>query len=148
MIHRILADLIVVMHFVWILFMLIGFVLTLLGFWWKNFFDKWVFRTLHLFGIVYVGLLAITGRHCPLTIWENALRARYEPDLTYPGSFIAYYIKTLVYPDINPFIILIPTIFIALFTISVFMLRPPERIKKICDSRSMTTSLFDKPCKK
>ncbi len=114
MIYRFLADIIVFIHFVWILFMLLGFLLTLCGFIYKNkrFFEMWLFRTLHLFGIVYVGLLAVLREYCPLTILENILRGKYNPELNYPGSFIAHYIEKLVYPDVNPLIIIIPTMII------------------------------------
>ena len=131
MLYKIFADIIVVMHFVWILFMLLGFILTLAGFWWRNFFDKWLFRTLHLCGIAYVGLLTVLRQYCPLTMLENTLRVKYNLDLTYPGSFIVHYIEKLVYPDINPLIILIPTVIIAVFTIIVFIVKPPAKIRKI-----------------
>ena len=131
MLYKILADLIVVMHFVWILFMLIGAILTLSGFFYKRFFDWWLFRTLHLCGIIYVGLLALLREYCPLTILENTLRVKYNPDLTYPGSFIVYYVEKLVYPDLNPSIILVPTIFIAVFTIVVFIIKSPTKIRRI-----------------
>lgn len=131
MIYRILADTIVIMHFVWILLMLIGFILTVAGFWVKNFFEQWFFRTLHLFGIAYVSILAIMGKYCPLTILENTLRQKYNPNLTYSGSFMINSIQRLVYPDINPLIILIPTTFIAIFTILVFIIRPPRKIVEI-----------------
>jgi hypothetical protein len=129
--YRILADIIVVIHFVWILFMLIGFIFTLCGFFWKSFFDRWLFRTLHLFGIAYVSLLAIMGKYCPLTLWENILRAKYDPALTYPGSFMIHYAEKLVYPDINPLIIRIPTTFIAVFTVVIFIIKPPAKIRRI-----------------
>src|SRR3989338_4190805 len=131
MIYKILADIIVLMHFAWILFMLWGFILTLWGFFHKEFFEKWLFRTVNLFGIAYVSLLAIMGRYCPLTIWENALRAKYDSGLTYPGSFMIYYFEKFVYPDVNPLIIQIPTTFIAVFTVVVFIIRPPAKIKMI-----------------
>jgi hypothetical protein len=111
--------------------MLLGFVLSLWGFFWKNFFNWWLFRILHLFGIVYVVLLAVLRQYCPLTILENTLRARYNPILTYPGSFIVHYINRLVYPDVNPLILLIPTIFIAVFTVVIFIIKPPARIRGI-----------------
>lgn len=130
MLYKILADLIVVTHFVWILFMLVGFILTLRGLFYKKFFERWLFRTLHLFGIAYVSILAIMGKYCPLTIWENALRAKYDTRLTYAGSFMIHYLEELVYPDINPLIIRILTTFIAVFTVVVFIIRPPERIKR------------------
>lgn len=126
MLSKILADMVVLVHFFWILFMLAGFILTLSGFFWKRFFDMWLFRVLHLFGIVYVGLLTILGEYCPLTILENNLRGRYNPSLTYPGSFIAHYLKRVVYPDVEPLIIIIPTILIVIFTILIFILRPPS----------------------
>ena len=106
MLYKILANIIVAVHFVWILFMLIGVILTLSGFFYKRFFDWWLFRILHLCGIAYVGLLATLRQYCPLTILENTVRAKYNPDLTYPGSFIVHYIEKLVYPDVNPSIIL------------------------------------------
>ncbi len=131
MIYKILADIIVVMHFGWIIFMLLGFIFTVVGFRYKGFFECWLFRVLHLCGIVYVSLLSILGKYCPLTIWENTLRAKYDHSLTYPGSFMIHYIERLIYPVINPAVILIPTIFIALFTVIIFILRPPKKIKRI-----------------
>ena len=131
MLYKVLADIIVVIHFAWISFMLIGFILTLCGPFYKRFFDWWLFRTLHLFGIVYVGLLALLREYCPLTILENMLRQKYNPELRYPGSFLVHYIEKLVYPDVNPSIILIPTAIIALFTVVVFIIKPPTKIKRI-----------------
>ncbi|MEA3312876.1 MAG: DUF2784 family protein [Caldisericota bacterium] len=131
MIYKILADIIVTMHFAWILFMLIGFLFTLYGFFRKDFWDMWLFRTIHLFGIVYVSFLAIMRKNCPLTLLENALRAKYNPNLIYPGSFMVYYVEKLVYPDVNLLLILIPTAFIAIFSIIIFIIKPPAKIKLI-----------------
>lgn len=134
MIYKILADAIVVIHFIWILFMLLGFILTLLGFWQKGFFDRWLLRTIHLFGIAYVSLLAIMGKYCPITVWENILREKYDFTLTYPGSFMIHYAEKLVYPDVNPLIIQIPTTFIAVFIVLIFIFRPPKKIKRLFSS--------------
>ncbi len=135
MLYKILADIIVVMHFAWILFMLVGFIFTIAGFFWKRFFDRWLFRTVHLLGIIYVSLLVIMGKYCPLTILENTLRQKYDPELTYTGSFMIHYIERLVYPDINPLIIQIPTTFIAVFSILAFIIKPPQKIKTIFRQR-------------
>ncbi|MCK5014967.1 MAG: DUF2784 domain-containing protein [Candidatus Omnitrophica bacterium] len=135
MLYKVLADLIVAIHFVWILFMLIGAIFTLSGFFYKRFFDWWLFRTLHLCGIIYVGLLALLREYCPLTILEYTARAKFNPDLTYPGSFIVYYIEKLVYPDVNPSIILVSTTFIAVFTIVVFIFKPPTKIRRMLWSK-------------
>jgi len=112
--------------------MLLGFVLTLYAtFFREKFFDRWLFRSLHLLGIFYVASLSILGKYCPLTILENELRLKYEVSLVYSGSFIVHYLERLVYPDVNPLVIQIPTVFLAIFTIVVFIVRPPKKIKSI-----------------
>lgn len=131
MIYKMCADLIVVVHFIWILFMIIGFMLTLYGFWWRKFFDMWLLRSIHLLGIVCVAVLGLLRMYCPLTVWENLLREQYDPTSTYPGSFIVYYIEKLVYPAVNPLLIQISTILITGITILVFIIRPPEKIRNI-----------------
>ncbi len=129
MFYKIFADIIVVLHFIWIIFMLLGFSLTICGFFWKKFFDWWLFRTLHLSGIIFVGLLTLLRRFCPLTILENLSRARYEPESTYPGSFIVHYIEKLVYPDVNQIFLRLATILGALFILVVYIIKPPTKIK-------------------
>lgn len=129
--YRILADALVVIHFAWILFMLLGFALTIRAFWKPSFFDRWLFRTLHLAGILFVASLEIFGKFCPLTVWENALRYSYDPSSDYPGSFIVQYIARLVYPDLDPALLIVPTVLIASFTLVVFFLRPPRHLRPL-----------------
>ncbi|PKL48534.1 MAG: hypothetical protein CVV39_04200 [Planctomycetes bacterium HGW-Planctomycetes-1] len=144
MLYKIFADLIVVIHFVWILFMLLGFVLTICSTWavyilrntadvWSAFFDRWIFRTVHLGGIIYVAVLTILGEYCPLTILENELKGRHSPELTYRGSFVIHYIEKLVYPEADFLIFVIPTMIIAAFSIVMFAVRPPAKIKQLID---------------
>ncbi|MCK4936393.1 MAG: DUF2784 domain-containing protein, partial [Elusimicrobiales bacterium] len=111
----------------WILFMLAGFIVAIASFWRKRFSDWRLFRTLHLCGIIYIGILALLGKYCPLTILENTLKAKYAPESMYPGSFIVHYIERLVYPDINPLIIVISTVFIAFFTLIAFIINRPKK---------------------
>jgi hypothetical protein len=129
---KILPDAIIVLHFLFIVFMLLGFLLTLYSiFFGHKFFDRWLFRSLHLLGIFYVASLSIMGKFCPLTILENELRLKYEASSAYSGYFTVHYLERLVYPDINPLVIQIPTVFLAIFTIVVFIIRPPSKIKSI-----------------
>ena len=95
------------------------------------FFDKWIFRTIHLCGIIYVSILIVLGKYCPLTILENKFRKQYNPDLTYPGSFVIYYIEKLVYFEPSFLLFEIFTIIIAVFSLIMFLVRPPSKIKKI-----------------
>ena len=137
-----LADLVVLIHFVWILFILWGFILTVYSSICvyvlrtardrcKAFFDRWIFRTVHLGGIVYVAVLTVLGKYCPLTIMENELRKQYNREMTYSGSFIVHYIERIVYPEVSSLLLIIPTIIIAVFTVFMFIGRPPARIKRI-----------------
>lgn len=139
--YKLAADLIVVIHFAWIVFMLWGVALTagsVIGLCvfggasprCTRFMDRWIFRTVHLGGILFVGLLAGLGKYCPLTIWEYNLRRAADPYLAYPGSFIVQWIQRLVYPDVHPLMIVIPTIFIALFTLLAYLLCPPIQIRR------------------
>jgi len=122
---------IVVLHFIWIIFMLLGFLLTIYGFFRKEFFEWWLFRTLHLSGILFVGILTILRRFCPLTILENLSRTRYSPEATYPGSFIVHYIEKLVYPDVNQTLLRILTVLVAAFILVIYIIRPPKKTKKL-----------------
>jgi len=131
MAYKILANAILVMHFLWIVFMLAGFVYTLLALFYDRLLDRWLLRTLHLFGIIYVGALAVLRQYCPLTLLENILRNKYTASTDYRGPFILRNLEKVVYPEIDPYIILIPTIFIAVFTLTVFILKPPAKIKDL-----------------
>jgi len=128
MLYRIFSEAIIAIHFLFILFMLLGFLLTVYAIFFRSkFFDWWLFRSLHLLGIFYVASLSILGKYCPLTLLENQLMSRYESSSVYSGSFIVHYLEKLVYPDVNPLTIQTPTIFIAMFTIVVFIIRPPKK---------------------
>jgi len=117
-----------VLHLAWIIFMLWGFVLTIRGFFHPKFFDRWLFRTVHLLGILFVVALEILGKYCPLTLWENALRGHYNTETDYPGSFIIKYIEQMIYPDVSPLVVIIPTILLATFTLVAFVLKPPAKL--------------------
>jgi hypothetical protein len=139
MFYKITADLIVMVHFGWIVFMLWGFAATAWGMFafyvlrrrrqrWGKFFDRWLLRCIHLGGILYVGMLVAMTEYCPLTIWENALRSQYDPAVVYPGSFIIYYVERFVYPDVNPLLLIIGTIIIGGGSLAMFIVRPPAKI--------------------
>lgn len=131
MFYKLTADIIVVLHFIWIIFMLMGFFLTIYGFYRKKFFDWWLFRTLHLLGILFVGMLTALRRFCPLTILENLSRVKYDPESTYPGSFIVHYIERLVYPDVNQTLLRIGTVLVAAFILVTYVVIPPKKIKQL-----------------
>lgn len=129
--YNFLADLLVLVHFAWIVFVLVVFFFTIRALWRPAFFERWIVRSVHLFGILLVGALEIMGKPCPLTVWENALRQMANPDGEYPGSFIFQYIFRLVYPDVSLLWITIPTVTLALVSLALFILRPPGKISRL-----------------
>ncbi len=129
--YKLLADAIVVIHFLWVVFMVIGFVLTIAAFRWKRLFDWFWLRTIHLAGIVFVGALGVLGEYCPLTVWESALRQRADPDAAYAGSFLVHWIEQVVYPNVSPLVVTLPAIMAATITLIIYVLRPPLRLAEI-----------------
>ena len=130
MFYRVMADMFMVIHFAWIVFMLLGLALTVRAFFRPGFFDRWLLRTIHLAGILFVAILEVLRAYCPLTLWENALRRHYDPSHEYPGSFIIGYLQRLIYPDVSPEVLMVPTVLMALFVLVVFIIRPPAKFRR------------------
>jgi hypothetical protein len=77
--YGLLADLVVTVHLAFMLFIVLGQVLIVLGalLRWSWVRNPW-FRLLHLLAIAYIASQALAGRwvwlQCPLTGWESDLR--------------------------------------------------------------------------
>jgi len=112
MTYKILADSIVLIHFLWILFLFLG---ALWGV--KN----KVIKIFHLSGLIFAFVIQIFGWYCPLTYLEVWLRAKHNPALTYSGSFIIYYVEKIVYLELSRFVVLLFTIFLCGFNLWVYL---------------------------
>lgn len=84
-----LADLVVALHFAFIVFVVAGGVLSLR---WPR--AAWV----HLPAAAWGSAVELFGWTCPLTPWENQLRLMGGGGL-YQGDFLARYLLPLIYPD-------------------------------------------------
>jgi hypothetical protein len=104
MLHRLAADFILIVHVLFVAFVLLGLLLVLAGglLRWRWVRNRW-FRIAHLAGIGIVVLQSWLGVICPLTTWEMALRQR-AGDATYSGSFIAHWMEQLLYFDAPPWV--------------------------------------------
>ena len=89
MIYRIAADAVVLVHFAFIVFVALG---ALLAVRWR-----WV-PWLHIPALLWGVLVETTGRLCPLTDLENALRNR-AGQSGYRGGFIEHYLLAIIYPE-------------------------------------------------
>ena len=125
MLYRLLADLLLLVHVSFVVFVVAGLVLILTGGWlgWRWVRNRW-FRIAHLAAIGVVVLQAWLGRICPLTTWEMALREK-AGDATYEGAFIAHWLQALLYYDAPLWVFAVAyTAFGALVVASWFWVRP------------------------
>ncbi|MEJ5260394.1 MAG: DUF2784 family protein [Anaerohalosphaeraceae bacterium] len=136
-----LADGLMVIHFLWVLFMVWGIVRTIDAaaavmvcrhppLRARRFLERWIFRTVHLAGIVFTGFLAVLGKYCPLTIWEYQLRCGGRPFAEPPGSFLLVWVERLLYPDVPPVLLEAVSALAALFTMAVYAVRPPVKVRQ------------------
>ncbi len=125
MLYQLAADLLLFLHVGFVVFVIAGLALILLGAArrWRWIRNPW-FRMAHLAAIGIVVLQAWLGRICPLTTWEMALRAK-AGDATYAGSFIAHWMQSLLYYEAPLWVFgLIYTIFAAAVVASWILIRP------------------------
>jgi len=88
MIYRFLADLVVVVHGLFVAFVMLGAFLALR---WRRL--VW----LHVPALIWGILIEFAGWICPLTPLENSLRAR-AGETAYSGDFIQHYLIGALYP--------------------------------------------------
>jgi polyferredoxin len=88
-----LADVLLVFHFLVVVFIVAGLVLVWIGAMagWAWIRNPW-FRYTHLATIAFVAAEALLGTTCPLTIWEDLLRGGARPD-----SFVGRWVYRLLY---------------------------------------------------
>ena len=88
MLYRLLADAVMLAHFGFLVFLVLGGFLA-----WRH---RWVL-VLHIAAVGWAAL-SLAGRDCPLTAWEDELR-RLAGEQGLPRGFIDTYLTGVVYPD-------------------------------------------------
>lgn len=101
MFYRILADIVIIIHLLWIFFLIAG------AYWGRK---RRAVMMFHGAGLVFAVLSQVFGWYCPLTHLEVWLAAKQNAARAYPGSFIAHYAEKLVYIDVQPTIIFLLTV--------------------------------------
>ena len=122
MIKPLLADAILVVHFGFVLFIVLGLALIWIGVacgW------QWVrsmpFRLAHLAAIVLVALESLAGIACPLTVWEAVLRDASA------SSFVGHWVGRLLYYDFPDAVFTAAYVVFAALVIVTFVKAPPRR---------------------
>lgn len=126
-----MADFILILHALYILFVLGGQLLILIG-WFRRW--KWVrnitFRLVHLLAIGFVVLEAWFGIVCPLTNLENYLRSdvtNSAGELLYQSSFIEYWLGKLIFYEAPASVFTVIYSFFFLVVLISFIAYPPIR---------------------
>ena len=121
-----LADLILAIHFAFVLFIIGGFVLIWLGAaagwqWVRGF----AFRAAHLAAILFVAAEALIGMACPLTVWEDALRGT-RTDM----SFVARWLRQLLFYDLPERVFTVAYVLFALLVAATWWYVRPQRSRQ------------------
>jgi hypothetical protein len=125
--HSTLADLVVIAHAAYVLFVIFGLVAVLLGIlfrwsWTRNFW----FRIVHLAMISVVVLESVAGIVCPLTTLEQHLRS--EAGLPVKeGSFIGRWVHDLLFFQAAEWVFTIVYCVFGALVLATFILAPPRR---------------------
>jgi hypothetical protein len=119
--NSLLADLVLALHFAFVLFVVGGLGLTWIGAaagwaWVRNFW----FRAAHLAAIAFVAGESLLGIWCPLTVWEDALRGMRDEK-----SFVARWIHRLMFYDLPEWVFTAAYVVFALVVLATwFLVRP------------------------
>jgi len=119
MFYKITADIIVLLHFLWIIFLMFG---AFIGRHYKG------IKIFHIAGMGFAVVIQIFGWYCPLTYLEVWLREMHDPARSYRGSFIINYVEKLVYIQLPGKIILIATIFLVIMSAWIYLYKSKKRL--------------------
>ncbi len=123
-----LADFVLIFHFLYVLFVVGSLPVIWLGAWLKLAFvrNPW-FRYLHLAAIILVVAESLLGVVCPLTRWENTLR-QIETD----NSFIQQWLHKIMFFAVPENVFTVVYILFAGLVAATFKWVPPNSHRDLC----------------
>jgi hypothetical protein len=126
-----LADIIVVLHFGYVLFAVGGEILVLAG---GLLRWRWTrslpLRLAHLAAVVLVAVEALLGVVCPLTEWEFRLRELAGQQVERQLSFVARLVRAIIFYDFPTWVFTLAYVGFALLVAGSFLLFPPQRARR------------------
>lgn len=121
------ADVIVVVHLLYMAFVIVGQLAIVLGavLRWEWIRNVW-FRRLHLLAISIVAVQAILGIACPLTVWERNLRLLAGQPVG-NESFVARLVHSVLFYEFEPWVFTTCYVVFALLVLGTYIWVPPRR---------------------
>lgn len=121
-----LADIILIIHFVFVLFVVGSVPAIWIGAWlgWR-FVRNIRFRLVHLGAILFVSLESLAGMVCPLTLLEDSLR-RTPADT----SFIQRWLHRILFYDVPEGVLTVLYVMFAILVAVTFKFVPPSRHRR------------------
>jgi hypothetical protein len=118
-----MADAILVVHFLIAAFIVAGLVLVWIGaaLGWRWVRNPW-FRYAHLGAIAFVAAEALFGVMCPLTVWEDTLRGNVAAE-----SFVGRWVRYFLYYQAPEWVFTAAYVAWAAATLATLRLVPPRR---------------------
>jgi polyferredoxin len=120
-----IADAVLVVHALFVQFVVGGFVLVLVGAGRWSWVQNRTFRMLHLAAIAFVAAEALLGFTCPLTAWEDALRGAGTG-----RSFVGRWVARLLYYDLPEWVFATAYCAFAVAVIWAWIAIPPRPSRK------------------
>ncbi len=121
-----LADAVLIVHFLFVLFV-VGGLLAI----WAGAALGWVwvrnlrFRVAHLAAILFVTAESLVGMACPLTVWEDFLRKAGTEE----GSFMQRWVGRLLFYDLPEWVFTLAYVLFALAVLATFFIIRPQARK-------------------
>jgi Protein of Unknown function (DUF2784) len=121
-----LADLVAALHFAYVSFVVVGLGAIVVGLarrwhWVRNPF----FRLSHLLAILIVAGESLLGIPCPLTMWEDRLRAL-AGHAAQGGSFLGRLLDKVMFVDVEPAVLTWIYVGFALLVLMTLVVAPPR----------------------
>ena len=123
----IFADIIALIHLGYVVFVILGFILIVMGIVlkWQWVRNLW-FRIAHFAAIAGVALEALLGINCPLTLLEFSLRFGVSPS-DRRVSFVGELIDSILYYEAPAWLFTVIYVGFALLVAITFIMAPPKR---------------------
>lgn len=121
------ADGILLLHFAFVAFVVLGLPAIWVGHardW--RFASSWRFRVVHLCAMAFVLVQSLFGQLCPLTLWEHQLRVL-AGQQGYETTFMQHWLHRVLFFDFSPVTFLV---LYGVFSVAVCLtmwLCPPRR---------------------